>query len=47
MSRLVGTAPERLNLRTLDALCQVLNCGPGDMQRRETGPWASQADGSR
>lgn len=31
VSRLVRTAPERLNLRTLAALCQVLDCAPADL----------------
>ncbi len=34
VSRLVRTPPERLNLTTLDALCDVLACGPGDLLRR-------------
>lgn len=31
VSRLVRTAPERLNLTTLAGLCEVLDCGPGDL----------------
>ena len=31
VSRLVRTSPERLNLRTLAALCQVLACSPDDL----------------
>ena len=41
VSRLVRTPPERLNLVTLDALCVVLSCGPGDLLRR--GDWAEAA----
>lgn len=34
VSRLVRTPPERLNLRTLAALCQVLDCEPADLLHR-------------
>ncbi len=47
VSRLVRTPPERLNLRTLDALCHVLDCGPGALLRRDTAPRASHAERSR
>lgn len=29
--RLVAQTPERLNLSTLVALCDILDCGPGDL----------------
>ena len=29
--RLVTQPPERLSLRTLAALCDILDCGPGDL----------------
>ncbi len=29
--RLVTQPPERLSLRTLGALCDILECGPGDL----------------
>lgn len=41
VSRLVRTPPERLNLVTLDALCVVLSCGPGDLLRRVDSPEAA------
>ncbi len=41
VSRLVRTPPERLNLITLDALCGVLSCSPGDLLHRR-----STTDGS-
>ncbi len=34
VSRLVRTPPERVNLPTLDALCLILRCTPGDLLRR-------------
>lgn len=34
VSRLVRTPPERLNLVTLAALCDVLDCEPGDLLHR-------------
>ena len=41
VSRLVRTPPERLHLVTLDALCVVLSCGPGDLLRRGDSPEAA------
>lgn len=29
--RMIKTAPERLSLQTLDALCVVLDCSPNDL----------------
>ncbi len=37
VSRLVRTPPERLNLVTLAALCEVLDCDPADLLRRGPG----------
>lgn len=34
VSRLVRSPPERLNLRTLAALCEVLDCEPADLLHR-------------
>jgi DNA-binding Xre family transcriptional regulator len=31
--RMVTGRPERLNLRVLTVLCQILDCGPGDLVR--------------
>jgi len=33
VSRLVRARPGRLNLATLEALCQALDCTPGDLLR--------------
>ncbi len=35
VSRLVRSPPERLNLRTLAALCEVLDCEPADLLHRQ------------
>ena len=37
VSRLVRSPPERLNLRTLAALCEVLDCEPADLLHRSAG----------
>ena len=36
--RLVVRTPERLSLATLTALCDILDCGPGDLVEPVTGP---------
>ena len=36
--RLVVRTPERLSLATLAALCDILDCGPGDLVEPVTGP---------
>ena len=38
VSRLVRSPPERLNLRTLAALCEVLDCEPADLLHRSDSP---------
>ena len=47
--RLVTQPPERLSLRTLAALCDILDCGPGDLiepflAERKTRRTAASAD---
>lgn len=48
--RLVTQSPERLSLRTLAALCDILNCGPGDLiepflaERKTRRPAAADPD---
>ena len=41
--RLITGVPERLSLATLAALCDILDCGPGDLVE----PVAGAADGWR
>lgn len=36
LSRMVRSRPERLTLRTLEGLCEVLACDPGDLLTRTT-----------
>jgi DNA-binding Xre family transcriptional regulator len=49
--RLISGVPERLSLATLAALCDILDCGPGDLVepvaggRRATGPPATADSG--
>jgi DNA-binding Xre family transcriptional regulator len=49
--RLVTGVPERLSLATLAALCDILDCGPGDLVepvgggRRAAGPAATAGSG--
>src|SRR5947209_17955076 len=49
--RLVVRTPERLSLATLAALCDILDCGPGDLVepvaggRRAAGPAATTDSG--
>jgi DNA-binding Xre family transcriptional regulator len=38
--RLVARTPERLSLATLAALCDILDCGPGDLVEPVTGDGA-------
>ncbi len=53
--RLVVQTPERLNLRTLMALCDILGCGPSDLiepvaetaKARATGTGSARATGAR
>ena len=47
--RLVARVPERLSLKTLAALCDILDCRPGDLvepvaaaPKRSTGPQSEQ-----
>jgi DNA-binding Xre family transcriptional regulator len=46
--RLVAGIPERLSLQTLAALCDILDCGPGDLiePTRETPPPKTKATGA-
>lgn len=44
VSRLVRNPPERLNLRTLAALCEVLDCEPVDLMHRSASPHTPVTD---
>lgn len=41
VSRMVQRRPERLTIRSLEGLCEVLACAPGDLLTRAPGPRSS------
>jgi DNA-binding Xre family transcriptional regulator len=45
--RLVAKVPERLNLETLAALCDILECSPGDLIEITTEPTGRPSPTSR